>query len=222
VSILLFTIFVLAIGFSSWNVFIFIFLLFSAIISLGAFLWIPDSLSDIMGQIEASVQSVAFAIMPPRGQNPQERILNQLIRTDYRIRSLLRKKPACALVNTEIKGKTGKHHSFDVYIHDVPNILGRIVGSASINVFVKRIDQLEPVIVPTITELKNNVNDVLESTHQRIPARVLVISTSDFDGSVFRYVDSKEGLFKTRFPNLECKMELLKENADGTFAVLSF
>ena len=222
VSILLFGIFALAIGFSSWNVFVFIFLFLSAIISLGAFLWIPDSLSDIMSQIEASVQSVAFTITPPQGQNPQERILNQLIKTDYHTRSLLKKKPASALINAEIKGKMGKFHSFDVYIHDVPSILGRIAGSTGIDIFVKRFDQIEPVIVPMITELKDNVRDVLKNTNQRVPTRVLVISTSVFDGSVFRYVNSKEGLFKTRLTNLECKIELIKENANGTFAVLSF
>jgi hypothetical protein len=222
VSILLFGVFALAIGFTSWNVFVFIFLFLSAIISLVAFLWIPDSLSDIMSQIEASIQSVAFTITPPQGQNPQERILNQLIKTDYLIRSLLKMKPASATINAEIKGKKGKLHSFDVYIRDEPSILRRIAGSTGIHIFVKRFDQIEPVIVPMITELKDNISDVLKNTNQKVPTRVLVISTSDFDGSVFRYVDGREGSFRKRFTNLECKIELIKENADDTFAVLRF
>jgi hypothetical protein len=90
------------------------------------------------------------------------------------------------------------------------------------NVFVKRYDDVSPVSVALVKDVKEAVQDSLAKIGRRIPSRVLIISTSGFDEAVFEYVQSKDGVFDSRFSSLMCNIELVKENVDGTFDVLSF
>jgi hypothetical protein len=221
-AIFFFLIFTWAIGFSSTAVFIFGFLVFSAVVSLIAILYIPDSLSAMINQMEATVQSISFAITPPKGETPEQRALNQLIRTDYCVRSICRKKPHSAQLNVKIIGKSGQEYAFDVYVHTA-NLLGRLFNMCSdINLFVKRYDETSPVGVALVKNVKEAVQDSLGKVGRRIPTRVLIISTTGFDEDTFNYVGGKEGVFRARFSSAICDIELIKENVDGSFDVLSF
>lgn len=222
VSIVLFLIFVLLTGFSGLNVTIFLFLLLSAIASFSGNILIPSLLSGIIDQMETSVQSIAFTITKPEGKNPQERILNQLAKTDHYIRNLIKKKPKAPVLNAKVAGKKGLEYDFDVYIHNDTNIIMKIIECAGTSIFARRFDQIDLVTEQQVKNLKDAVQDILKRIGQRIPTRVLIISTAGFEDSVFEYINSKEGIFQTRFPAFECRMELIKENTDGSFDVLSF
>lgn len=222
VSIILFLVFVLLTGFSSLNVTIFLFLLFSAVASFLGNILIPDLLSGIIDQMETSAQSIAFTITKPEGKNPQERILNQLAKTDYYIKNLIKKKPKAPVLNAKVAGKKGVEYDFDVYIHNDANIIRKIIECAGTSIFAKRFDQMNLVTEQQVRNLKDAIQNVLKRIGQRIPTRVLIISISGFEDSVFEYVNSKEGIFRTKFPAFECRMELIKENTDGSFDVLSF
>lgn len=220
-ALLFFLIFTVAIGFSSMSVFIFGFLVFSAAVSLVANVYIPDSLSAMVNQMEATAQSISFTITPPKGEAPEQKALNQLMRTDYCIRSVVRKKPRSAQLNARVVGKSGKEYTFDVYIHNA-NVLGKFFDICSdMNVFVKRYDDISPVSVASIKNAKEAVQDSLRKVGRKIPTRVLIISTSGFDEATFEYV-RKEGVFNARFSSSICSIELIKENVDGSFDVLSF
>lgn len=223
IAIALFLVFTVAfVGFSSMNVIVFAFLVFSACVSLVAILYIPNSFSAMVNQVEATTTRISFAITPPRGGSPEEKALNQLLRTDHCIRDVVRRKPQSVQLNSKVIGKSGKLYTFEVYIHS-SNLFGRLFDTCSdMTVFVKRYDDVSPVSVASVKDVKQAVQDSLAKVGRRIPNRVLIISTSGFDEPVFEFVRSKEGVFDARFSLYLCNIELVKESVDGTFDVLSF
>jgi len=221
-AILLFASIALALGFSSSAVLAFGFLVFSAVISLIAILYIPDSLSAMIRNMEATARNISFTITPPKGESPEQRILNQLLRTDYRIRSIVSKKPHSSKINAKTIGKSGKEYTFDVYIHNADRLGWFFSLYSDMYVFVKRYDDISPVDVLKIKNVKEAVQDSLSKVGRKIPTRVLIISTSGFDETTFEYVRSKEGVFDARFSSTICEIELVKEKVDGSFDVLSF
>lgn len=222
VSIFVFFLLFAVIGFSGSSVIVFTLLLFSAGVSLIANFVFPSLLSGIVDQMETSVRSIAFTLAPTHGDNPPERILNQLVKTDYEVRKLVKKKPDSAQLNVKIAGKNGAEYDFDVRIHNRPSISERIKGASNTNVFVKRFDQPKQVSEKMIEEVKDAIENILEGTIPRVPTRVLVVSSTGFEDSVFEFVNSGKGIFRIRFPAMECKIELIKENVDNTFDALSF
>lgn len=222
VGIVLFAAFTLEIGFSSYAVVVFGFLAFSAAASYVAILYIPGTISKVIRSMEATAQNISFTITQPKGENPEKRILNQLLRTDYYVKRVIEKEPNSAQVNARVLGRSGKVHSFDVYIHSA-NLLGRLFATnADMNVFATRFDDIDPIDVALVREVKEAVQDSLSKAGRRVPTRVLVISTSGFDESVFEYVRNREGSFDSRFSRVNCHIELIKEKVDGSFDVLSF
>ena len=222
VAIVLFLTFAFAIGFSSSSIFVFFFLIFSAAVSLIAIMFMPDLLYAIVDQMEATAEIISFTLTPPKGESPEERALNQLMRTDYRSKRVVKKKPSSAQLNARGEGKSGKEKTFEVYVHN-ENPLGRFFDIRSdMNVYVKRYDNPSPVDKETVKEVKEAVQDSLRKVGRRMPDRVLIISTSGFDETAFEYARSKEGIFKARFSSYTCGIELIKENVDHSFDVLSF
>jgi hypothetical protein len=195
----------------------------SAIISYLAVLIVPSTLQSMIVQIETLVRNISFMIVPPRGDTPQEKILNQLSETDTLIKKTLEKNPGSARMNAGFLGSGQKEYVFDVFIHDDSSRVWKFLrlGYSGVDVFVKRFEETE-ISKETIAELKNNVQNILRKAGKKVPSRVFVVSTLGYDDSAFLYVNSKEGIFRTRFPAIERKIGLVKENTDGTFDVLTF
>lgn len=224
VSIFFFLIFLLSsLGFSILAIIAFGFLLFSAIISYLATLLIPKALRSMISHMEKLARNTIFMIIPPHGDNPKERILNQLKETDVRIRRALEKNPKSVHFDAKANGNNGSEYIFDLFLHDNASRTWKFLrlGYAGVDVFVKRFEQKKVTREMTI-ELKNNVIKTLKKRGKKTPMRVLIIATLGFDDLVFSYVDSEEGIFERTFWESECKIELVKENVDGTFDVLSY
>lgn len=222
-AILVFLLFAVStMGFSAQSAVIFGFLTFSAFISFMALLYISDSFSTLASQAEVTAGIISFAITPPTGESPEKRVFNQLVRTDDCIRNVVKKNPSCAHMNAKIPGKSGRSYDFDVYIQNL-RALGKFFNiSTDVNAFVKRYDTAVLTGEESVSEVKHAVQDVLAKNGRRIPNRVLIVSTSGFEEEAFDYVRSKKGYFNARFSSLTCGIELIKENVDGTFDVLSF
>lgn len=189
--------------------------------SLAAIVVIPDSLSGILDEMETSAKTIAFTIMRPRGENLQERLLNQLIETDLSIRQLLKRNPSLANLKAEFTGKSGSKYTLDVYIRKKKSILLKILGFVDVIVMAKRFDQTDSVTEMDVKEFKTQIQDVLKSK-KVVPTRAILVSTSGFDNSVYEYLGSEESIFRRRFPNLQSRIELVKENLDSTYDVLYF
>jgi hypothetical protein len=222
VAIFIFLVFAAVLSFSTLALIAFGSLAFSAVVSYAANLYIPSALTKVIRSLELTVQGVSFVITPIKGETPAQRILNQLARTDHYVKNVVRKNPNSAQLDALVKGRSGKDYVFDVYIHNV-NSLGRLVGDQTdMNLFVKRFDEVDPITVGTIRNLREDVQDSLSRVGRRFPTRVLAISVSGFDDSVFEYVRSKEGSFGSRYMPILCRIELVKEKVDGSYDVLSF
>ena len=199
----------------------FILLVISAIASYFAVLYIPGVLTNIIKSLELTVRGISFTLSTPVGSTPAERILNQLRRTDPRTKNLLEKNPSYAKMNIAMKGKSGIDHSFDVCIIGRSRY-GRFFGDlTSMIIFVKRFDEIDPVSLNTVKNLKAEVQDCLSGMNRRFPTRVLAVSTSGFDDSVFEYIRSKEGSFVSRYPPIRRPIEIIQEKVDGKYDVLS-
>jgi len=221
-GIFLFAVFAAVLSFSTWALLGFGFLVFSAIVSYVANLYIPGALTSAIRNLELTVQEISFAMTPTIGETPAQRILNQLARTDHYVKNVIRKNPNSAQLNALVKGRSGKDYVFDVYIHNV-NSLGRLVGNKTdMNIFAKRFDEAGPISVEIIRNLKEEVQDSLSGVGRRFPTRVLAISVSGFEDAVFEYVRSKEGSFGSKYMRILCQIELVKEKVDGNYDVLSF
>lgn len=222
VGIFLFAVLALVFSLSTLAAVTFLILVFSAVISYAANLYIPGALASVIGSLELTVKEIAFALTPVVGETPAEKILSQLARTDPYVKKVIRKNPNSAQLNALVRGRSGKDYVFDVYIHDV-NSWGRLVGdNTDMNIYVKRFDEVDPISVEAIRNLREEVQDSLSGVGRRFPTRVLAISVSGFEDSVFEYVRSKEGSFRSRYAPILCRIELVREKVDGSYDVLSF
>jgi hypothetical protein len=218
-----FLLFALVLRFSTLDLVIFCFLVFSSVVSYIAILYIPDALDGVIRSLEFTMKEIAFSITPPIGETPEQRILNQLTRTDRYVKRLIRKNPNAPQLNAQVKGRSGKEHEFEVYIHNVDSI-GRFNGNKTdVNIFAKRFDEADPVSEAAVRNVRAAVQDSLSGVGRRFPTRVLVVSASGFEDQVFEYVRSKEGRFFSRyFPRATRRIELIREKVDGSYDVLSF
>jgi hypothetical protein len=198
------------------------FLVFSSLVSYIAVLYVPGTLDGVIRKLELTVQEISFSVSLPIGDSPQERLFNQLKRTDQQVRQVLNKNPNAKNFNVQLKGKTGKEYLFDVFINNV-NSIGRFFGSQSdLNVFVKRFDQIDPLSVNAIKNVREAVQDILSKAGRKYPTRVLIVSTSGYEDEVFKYVRSKEGFFSSKYLPLVRRIEIIREKIDGNYDVLSF
>jgi hypothetical protein len=209
-------------GIASSVVLIFGFLAFSAGVSLAAILYIPDAFSATINNLEATARSISFSITPPIGNTPEQRIINQLKRTDYRIKKVLQTNTGSLILNAKVIGKSGKEYSFDAFIQNVNTAAYLVSLYMDMQVFVKRYDEVNPVNRPEIENVKEAIQDILAKMKRKIPTRVLIVSTSGFNDDAFEYVRSDEGIFNARFSGTICEIELIKEKVDGGFDIQSF
>lgn len=208
-------------GFSSVTILFLIFLFFSAITSILTIIIVPDYLSDITREMERTSQSIAFSLTPPEGKTPQEKILRQLARTDYRIGRILNETPGFTQLNAKVKGESGKEYDFDVVVNKPAKFPRKLLGdSGGVVVFAVRFNEPSLVDTQTIKNFRASIQDCLKKLRLRVPTRVLVVSASGFDEATFEYVRSKDGGFN--FFGAHCPIELIKENVNGTFDVISF
>jgi hypothetical protein len=200
----------------------FIFLSISSALSVVALLLVPEYLDGISNAMEKASRSIAFTLTSPEGKTSPERILKQLIKTDYRIKKVVQEKPEYAQLNAHVKDKNNSIHDFDVLIFK-PRKVSWNIFSAQLGfaVFARYFDQIEPINSQEIKNFKKEIESCLKVITARIPTRVLVVSTSGFDDDVFSYTRSKTGVFRS-FAAYNCKIELIKENTNGSFEVLSF
>lgn len=220
-STTIFLVFTTSWGLTSSTGVVFALLLVSAIACLIATVVIPDSLSDILNEMETSARVIAFSTTLPTGKSPQEKLLNQLVDSDLRIRRMLKINPNLAALSVELIGKTGRKQIFDVYIHKKAGIVRKILGYGDYRVFVKRLDQGNPVTKEDLEKFKIDIKDILKNK-RNIPTRVILVSTSGFEDSIFEYLRNKGGIFSKRFPSVYSRIEIVRENSDGTYDVLAF
>jgi hypothetical protein len=200
----------------------FAFLAVSAIASYLAILYIPSALSAVIRNREFTIQRTSFSVTPPIGDTPSERIMNQLSRTNSYVKMVVRRNPGSARLDAHVKGKSGKDHVFDVYVHNV-NSFGRLVGNRTdMNIFVRRFDEVNPISLEYVRTLKEEVKDSFSGVGRKFPTRVMLVPTSGFDDDVFEYIRSKEGSFRLTYPRMIRRIELVQERIDGSFDVLSF
>jgi hypothetical protein len=197
----------------------FAFFVFSAVSTIVMALFIPDSLDTIIDRMETTAENISFTITSPKGNTSQDRILNQLLRTDRYIGEVVKRFPQAANTNVLLTGLSGRQYSYDVYIGHSSHIGGHY----DLHIFSKRIDGQSPVSVEEVKTIKEGINDCMLKIKRKVPTRVLLVSTSGFDDEAFEYVRSKEGVFTKRGINFEyCIIELIKEKIDGSFDMLSF
>ncbi len=222
-GIAVFAIFALVLSFSVIYLVVFAFLVFSSVVSYIAILYIPGALTGVIRKLEFTIQEISFSMVPVKGESPPERIFNQLVKTDKRTREIVIKNPKSKQLNSSIKGQSGKEYLFDVIIHNVDRFGRFFAISKDLSIFAKRIDQIDPVSINQVKEVRQNVIDVLAKMGRRYPSRVLLFSTSGFDDEVFPYVRSKDGAFYAKYIRAPmCTMELIQEKVDGNFDILSF
>jgi hypothetical protein len=221
-GIVLFVAFALVSRFSIVALVTFSFLAFSAIVSYVAILYVPGELTGVIRSLELTIREISFATMPPIGETPTERILNQLIRTENCLRAVIRKNPRSVQLNTHVKGKSGADHVFDVYVHNEDSLARLTGGKTDMNIFVKRFAEVEPLSVTIVRNVKEEVQDCLSRVGRKLPTRVIVTSTDGFEDTVFKYVRTKEGSFGSKYMALRRRIELVKEKTDGSYDVQSF
>ncbi len=217
-GIVLFALFAL-ISNSAVSLATFILLIVSASASYIAILYIPGTLTDVIRSLEYTVRGISFTLMSPIGNSPIERIFNQLSRSDDRIKKMTEKNPHSVNFNIKVKGKSGVEHHFDLYLHSRKK--GFLGSLSSASIFVRRFDESTPVSIEKIRSLKSDISDCVSSLGKRFPNRVLAISTSGFDDSVFEYVRSREGSFAPKLGPARCRIEMIQEKDDGNFDILS-
>ncbi|HSV49654.1 MAG TPA: hypothetical protein VLH35_05000, partial [Candidatus Acidoferrales bacterium] len=127
---------------SPYTALIFGFLLFSACATFFAIIYIPDKISEVINRLEATSQHIAFAMTPPKGDTPQEKILNQLIITDRYVSKIFQKN-ANPCINITQEGYSGKKYKFDIFIHTSKNVIKRFfLSRTEEHIFVKRYDDI--------------------------------------------------------------------------------
>jgi len=222
ISAILFAVIAMNSTYSLQTALFFSFFLFSAITSIVAIMFFPSALSRISNRMEITVQNISFTITPPKGKSPEEKLLNQLIRTDKNIQRVSKKYPTSIQINNTISGRSGKKYTFAVYINSKMFLGKYFDNNLDMQVFAKRFDESSPVNISQIKDVRKSIVDCLLKIDRKVPSRVLIVSTSGFEDDVFEYVRTKDSYFTERFYSTYCDIELIKEKVDGSFDVLSF
>ncbi len=206
-------------GFVTFEVVLYAFLFVSSAVSMATMLLVPNYLFSTTYQMQRALQSIAFTILPPIGNTPEQKIYNQLIRSNPILKERAKQNKITVSYDSQIKGASGVDYHFSVVIDGKLNPLGKLLGLSGL-IFIQRLNQVTLVSTEQVKSIKKAVNDCVRRLNYKIPARVIIVSTSGFDESVFEYVNTKEGYFK--FLDNYCRIELVKENIDNMLEVISF
>lgn len=157
----------------------------------------------------------------PKGASMEERYLNFLKSKHPPLQELLKRNPKALLWRTKLKGRTGTHHEFDMYISQNPKTSWKIFsfGEPGYGLFVRKIKG-KPKL-DHILEVKKSVSDISDAC-EIIPSRIVLLYKfpEHFNGlseDLYSFLVKEEFNLNIKGKNYYPVIQVVGETSDGFY-----
>ncbi|OPY34653.1 MAG: hypothetical protein A4E32_00127 [Methanomassiliicoccales archaeon PtaU1.Bin124] len=168
-----------------------------------------------------SVRDADPVVIVPKGNTAVERLKAYLVAKNPAMLSALSKSPSPAMM----KGNAGIFYQFDAYVASKPSVTWRLFGAGypGYQLFVKWFEHAPRI--EDINALKRAVEDVAQA-EGKPASRVIMLwsrkEDEDITEEAYNQLLSTTLVSHHRGRQFACSMELIVENADGTYEFIPF
>ena len=204
-----------------------------------------ELVDDIEWEVDRFRFITTLELLPPRGDNPQQRLWNSLKQASQIAEELNNLPTNSIMFNVEVSGKSRKQYLLDIFVRqEARSRLLRFLAKwtlrvtythriyyylfprfhhtlheAQTTILVKRLAKETPVTKSDLEELKNAFEDISKKLRD-IPEHTIVVSTSGFTEDAIDYLKDEKSEIKPFDDKEESTvLDLIVEKRDGSYEV---